>query len=236
MFRKLLATLGVGASLASSAQAAELPAPYPNSGINKIYNLLFADELSLFKPNSAETAADWQTQFFSRKPKPQAIRAIAEDAGAESRVRLLAFHWLRQNRQPVPARQLLGVVVEVPLEQGLDTLAAYADGRVRYINQTGKMSIFEGAPPEIASKAKNVIAASQSVVEKIGPWNKPRLPAPRPGNIRLSFLVSDGLYFGEGPFGTMQTEPMAAPVIQKATELLLLVTKTTGQAPGTAHQ
>jgi hypothetical protein len=61
------------------------------------------------------------------------------------------------------------------------------------------------------------------VVEKIGPWGKPRLAAPKAGNIRLSFLVSDGLYFGEGPFELMQREPLAAPTIQKAVELLQLV-------------
>jgi hypothetical protein len=31
------------------------------------------------------------------------------------------------------------------------------------------------------------------------------------------------LYFGEGPFSAMQREPVAAPIIQEASELLQLV-------------
>ena len=118
---------------------------------------------------------------------------------------------------------LLGVIIEVPLKYGLDVLAAYTDGRVRYINQTGKMTIVEGGSPRLESLAKELVKASQAVVSKIGPWEKARKPAPEKGNIRLTFLASDGLYFGEGPFEIMQQEPMVAPVITKAIELLQLV-------------
>lgn len=34
----------------------------------------------------------------------------------------------------------------------------------------------------------------------IGPRHKARLAAPGEGLMRLSFLVADGLYFGQGPF------------------------------------
>jgi len=36
----------------------------------------------------------------------------------------------------------------------------------------------------------------------------------------MTFLVSDGLYFGEGPFGALQQDRMAGPVLAKATQLL----------------
>ena len=68
-----------------------------------------------------------------------------------------------------------------------------------------------------------LFAASQPVVDKIGPWKDARRAPPARGNIRLTFLVSDGLYFGEGPFNVMQREQMAAPVIHRATELLQAV-------------
>jgi hypothetical protein len=38
--------------------------------------------------------------------------------------------------------------------------------------------------------------------------------------MRMTFLVSDGLYFGEGPLGTLQQDAMAGPVLGKATQLL----------------
>src|SRR5271169_3169033 len=96
---------------------------------------------------------------------------------------------------PVPPKQLLGTVIEFPQDNGLGTLAAVADGRVRYINQTGKPGIFEGAPPEVVSKANELMRVSQSAVNQHGPSGEPRRPPPAGDLVRLSFLVSDGLYF-----------------------------------------
>ncbi|CAK6692615.1 hypothetical protein ICNINCKA_01248 [Synechococcus sp. CBW1107] len=50
-----------------------------------------------------------------------------------------------------------------------------------------------------------------------------RRAPPEDDTIRLTFLVSDGLYFGEGPMTGMQREPLAAPIFQRATELLQAV-------------
>ena len=61
------------------------------------------------------------------------LETIAGDTAVESRVRILAFNRLRAMKRPVPARQLLGTIIEFPQHDGLDTLAAFADGRVRYI-------------------------------------------------------------------------------------------------------
>jgi hypothetical protein len=202
--------------------------PYRQDKINKIYNLLFCDDLELFRTLEPPPEGSPLQGLLGPNPRPQAIEAIAEDSQAESRIRLLAFNWLRKRNLPVRSKSLLGVVVEVPLPGGLDVLAAYEDGRIRYINQSGGLAVFEGSPPPVANKARQLMAASQPVVSRIGPWNNPRLPPPRPGNIRITFLVSDGLCFGEGPFQDMQREPMAAPIIQKASELLTLVVGAVG--------
>jgi hypothetical protein len=39
----------------------------------------------------------------------------------------------------------------------------------------------------------------------------------------LTFIVSDGLYFGQGPFEMMKNDSMAAPVVNKSIELLQAV-------------
>jgi len=39
----------------------------------------------------------------------------------------------------------------------------------------------------------------------------------------ITFLVSDVLYFGEGPMAQMQRDPLGAQVIRNATQLLLQV-------------
>lgn len=221
MLRKLLLSLGIGVAMAPAVHAAEPPAPYPTKEINFIYNLLFCDDPALFKADKGIAPAPWQSLLLE-KPDAKAIRALAENKAEESRVRALAYNWLRKNNHQVPKHQLLGVIVEVPLEKGLDVLAAYADGRVRYLNQSGKLAVFESAPPAVEAKAKELVSVSQPVVERIGPWDKPRLPPPQKGNVRMTFLVSDGLYFGEGPMALMMKDPMAGPIIQKATDLLQL--------------
>ncbi|HEX6834820.1 MAG TPA: hypothetical protein VF132_14880 [Rudaea sp.] len=205
-------------------------APYADSHANFLYNLLFCDEPALFARGAATNEPPWST-LFSDPPELAALTAIAGDAQQESRVRMLAFERLRAAGKPVPAKILLGVIVEVPLPGGLDVLAAYADGRVRYINQTGRVAVFEGAPPAVTDAGRALIAASEGLVRAIGPWDKPRLAPPRVGRIRLSFLVSDGLYFGEGDFEGMHKDVYGAPVVRKATELLHAVVAT-APAPG----
>jgi len=224
---KILRLFGIGVAMTAQASALELPTPYEEDSINFMYNLLFCDEPSLFNKINDEKPIYWEEVLFLN-PNEKGIREVAENKEEESRVRALAFNWLRENKKPIAKGILLGVIIEVPLEGGLDTLAAYSDGRVRYINQTGKLTVVEsGVSTDIEKLAKELVNISVPVVQKIGPWEKERLPPPAQGNIRMTFLVSDGLYFGEGPLTIMQNEPMAAPVISKAIELLQTVVNTT---------
>ena len=138
-------------------------------------------------------------------------------------MRALAYGRLRRLGRAVKVKELLGVVVEVGLAGGLDTLAAFSDGSVRYINASGAMALFEG-DPAIAALAQKLIAACGPVVARTGPLDRPRLPPPEADRARITFLVSDGLYIGEGPMAALQKDGLAGPVIARATDLLLAVT------------
>jgi hypothetical protein len=220
MLKKLLATLGLGTTARAPAATAWPYAPYAGDHVNFLYNLLFCDDLALFKAHTQAGATEpWATLFADQADIP-ALRAIADDAGHEGRVRALAFNRLRAAGATVPAKTLIGVIIEVPLAQGLDVLAAFAEGGVRYLNQSGRIAVFEGQGHPVEGLAKELVAAAQPIVDRIGPWDRQRLPPPPPGNVRMTFLVSDGLYFGEGPFGALQADPVAGPLLAKATELL----------------
>jgi hypothetical protein len=68
------------------------------------------------------------------------LRQILRMPNLESRHYLQAWHFLRAlGESPTndEAKRLYGVVVEVGLKDGLDTLAAYTDGTARYFNYTG---------------------------------------------------------------------------------------------------
>ncbi|MBL0085159.1 MAG: hypothetical protein IPP44_00340 [Ideonella sp.] len=220
MLRKVLATLGLVS--ATAATAAPPYSPYSSEAANAIYNLLFCDDAAAFLAKPGDQPASWQATLASSPPDIQALQTMAADRGQEGRVRYLAYQQLRQSGHSVPSKQLLGVIVEVPLAGGLDALAAYSEGGVRYVNQSGKIAVVEGVT-SFMPLVEGLLAASQPVVNAIGPWKEARRAPPTRGNVRLTFLVSDGLYFGEGPLSVMQREQMAAPIIHKATELLQAV-------------
>lgn len=236
MLKKILSSLGMGGSEPSPPPP--LPtssgfAPYKNDAFNHVYNLLFCDKRDLFR-GGKKLSEDGPWIVLADNPPVDALRAIAEDESQESRLRMLAYNRLREMGESVPAKKLLGVVVEVGLEHGLDVIAAYPDGRARYINQVEKMSVFEAAPPQIAAKIPPLLAAAQQVVNQIGPWDKERLPPPHKGTIRLSFLVSDGLYFGQGPLEEFQRDAKAGPVIAATLALLnAIVEQATGKGEAT---
>ena len=58
------------------------------------------------------------------------------------------------------------------------------------------MIIWETTDATSNELTNQLFAESEKIVKQIGPWDKPRRPHPAKGNARISFLVSDGLYFG----------------------------------------
>ena len=198
--------------------------PYQDDATNTLYALLFCDDLSLFRANFQGAIEDpWKVLFAD--PKDTAgLEALASNLSEESRLRILAFNAMGKKAASAHPKELLGVVIEVGLEEGLDTLAAYKDLRARYINQSGKMIIWETNAPTVDERIKSLFQDAARVVEKIGPWEKARLPPPTNGLMRMTFLVSDGLYFGQGTMKDLQRDPLGAPVVNSATELLIELT------------
>jgi hypothetical protein len=180
---------------------------YDQPALNELYNLLFADDPAAFADLIGE----------------QDPATLAADDEAESRLRVAAFRLLKAAGAPPPIQPpLLGVIVEVALEAGLDTLAAYADDRLRYINHGGGVSIVEAGSP-LAAQVEAVMLAAAPVVAAIGPWQGDRQPPPPTGQARLTFLVGAELYFGQGPAAALAGDALAGPVLRTATTLLAVL-------------
>jgi hypothetical protein len=199
--------------------------PYATESTTTIYEMLFCDNLQVYAKSMQHPLAYPWNILLADKSAPEELEAIAHDASLQSRVQLLAFDRLRKTGHTIGTKELLGVVIEVPLEGGLDTLAAYKDGTAHYINQSGKIVVWETTTAESQALIEQLLTRSQTVVDNIGPWDGERLAPPPAGSIRLSFLVSDGLYFGQGPFEVLEKDPMAGPVIQAASQLLVFLTQ-----------
>ena len=191
--------------------------PYRNPGINRFYNLLFCDDFSLFSDGEVGGPLG---AVLSDAPDRETLEKIGDDLEVESRVRVLAFRRLRAMEVAVPRRCLLGAIIEWPQEDGLDVLAAFPDGRLRYINHSEKLVVLESIPPDFVEKANELLRTSQCMVNGNGPSDMPRLPPPVGDLIRMNFLVSDGLYFGQGSYSTLMADRFAPPVIHAAADLL----------------
>lgn len=118
---------------------------------------------------------------------------------SEARLRLWAWHNLRQlGKYPAPdlARQVLGVIIEVPFgDQRMDVLAAYADGSARYLNHQGGMIVWDREDETITPLVLNAIRETQPT----GAPQEDRLDDPLPDDqVRLSVLTPGGIYAWQG--------------------------------------
>lgn len=208
--------------------------PYKDSGTNMIYNLLFCDDLPLYKANAQSPYSYPFDILFSEAGSVADLQKIVGDANADPRIKLLACNRQRANGHQPGKKELLAVIVEVGLDEGLDVLASFANGTARYINQTGKILVWETTTDLQANElTTDLFVKSRQVVNQIGPWEKPRKPHPAKGSTRITFLVSDGLYFGEAPTAVLFRDPLASPALMSATRLMQYLTeKSLEKSPG----
>lgn len=195
--------------------------PYHEDGTNLVYNLLFCDDLNLYRSNTQQPYTYPFDILFSETSTPADLQKITGDAHADPRVKVLAYNKQLAAGHVPGKKELLAVIVEIGLDGGLDVLASFCDGTARYINHSGRVLIWEITDDAEANKlTATLFEHSRQIVSKIGPWDKPRKPHPEEGNTRITFLVSDGLYFGEAPTDVLFSDEMAGGALAAATALL----------------
>ena len=190
--------------------------PYPDGHLNQIYALLFCDDIGAYRSSADSHVGKPWTDLFGVNVPNEKLEDIKSDDSLETRHRLLANNLLRDRGIADDSRRLFGVIVEVHMDEGLDVLAVYEDGSARYINYSGKLIVWDASTSESQRLKEDLFTASKNVVSQIGPWESKRLPPPVTGNARLSFLVADGIYFGEAPFDALASDPMGGAVLNSA--------------------
>lgn len=156
----------------------------------------------------------------------RALREILSQPSLESRHYLQAWHALRSiGIQPSAdeSQHLYGLILDVPMESGWDTLAAYEDHTCRYLNYTGAATIWERPSGALDQPIDRFLETGRTTVVQIGPWEGPR-PALTRGKVRISFLCPAGLHFGEAAFEILMQDPKASDIINSGTALLQAVT------------
>ncbi len=203
-----------------------LPAQVP---ANDIRETLFGD-MPLSDWATGKPAAEPWASFARAKAltesgdDPEAAGALLEivqTPGLESRHYLQAHHFIRQLGYRLHGeKQLLGVVVEVAMPEGLDLLAVYDDHTARYYNYSGAAGVWERPNAFLDEEIGQVLQAGQTIMERIGPWAGPRPDAPREGNAQINLLTSDGLHFGEGPMHLLMNDQLGGALLRASLRLI----------------
>ena len=189
--------------------------PYRDNATNLIYNLLFCDDPALYKMQVPPPYSHPFDILFSETLNVIALQKIIDDINGDPRIKVLACNKQLLNGIQPRKKELYAVIVEVGLELGPDVLASFKNGTARYINQSGKILIWETITDSNVNAVTNdLFTNSQQIVNQIGAWGKPRKPHPPNGYTRISFLVSDGLYFGEGPTNVLFNDKLATAAWQ----------------------
>ena len=118
------------------------------------------------------------------------------------------------------AKEVLGVVVEVAVSGGLDVVAAWADHGARFYNYSGTGVVWERAGDALNADIDDLLKKAEILVCKIGPWNKPRPPAPPQGQARINILTPSGLHFGQGPYDALSKDALGGPLLGAAFNLM----------------
>lgn len=183
-----------------------------------LYNSLFADNPDNFINLKDHKAISWI--YENRIPTIDELENVAIDNSVESRLKFLALYTALKQGLKIRTKTYFGTVLEVPMEGGYDVLAFYSDLRARYYNYSGKAVIYEGGRSNVDDTIASANLVSIQVCNALGPWEKERLAKPKGDVIRISFLVSDGLYFGNSSIKTIGNDQMASAIFGKGAEVM----------------
>jgi hypothetical protein len=162
----------------------------------------------------------------------EALKKVVVHPALESREYLQGWHLLRQLGvwpHASRARMLLGVVVEVGLEEGIDDVAVYADKTARYYNFSGAGVTWGRPDASLDVEVGAVLAAAAELVARIGRRDSARLPAPQPGHAGISVLTPGGLHCIAGEFERLTAQPLTGPVLTATSALVHAMLVRTGK-------
>lgn len=186
---------------------------------NALYDLLFCDHIDLNRPDANTHGLPEELMNFTALSDSEQL-LLAENTKYPSRWRIPAYRHLQESIRPAEP-PLLGIIIEIHHEAGLDVLAVYDDHSARLLHHSGLIRIVESAPLVTwNSSIEQLFSASNSVLPYIGPWQDARKTPPGKGSGRISFLKGHQLYFGEGPIAALYNDALAGPVLQ-AGEIIL---------------
>jgi hypothetical protein len=134
------------------------------------------------------------------------LHNILGTTNLETRVQLWVWAALRElGEQPNAnsGKEILGVVIEVPMQGAYDTLAGYQDGSARYLNFSGKGIFWDKPDASIKSLCERLIASTIPESSRAVPRKDTALPK---SGAQVTLLTRSGMYvIAELPQSIMAT-------------------------------
>ncbi|MFM6954444.1 MAG: hypothetical protein ACKOWL_05615 [Sphingobacteriaceae bacterium] len=195
--------------------------PYTDESISRIYESLFCDNLALYENSTSDYP--WDALFGESSA---ALGELLINPLSDPRIQLLAAHKLRKLEVLPPTNRLLGIVLEIKLPEGLDTLAAYRNGVATYISYSEKTIFWDATTKESEQLSNQLFEAAEKIHHKLSAWPQERLDPPHTNHLRINLLSEHGLYFGQGPITMLFNDALARPTLLAATNLMRYLIET----------
>ncbi len=117
----------------------------------------------------------------------------------EARVRLWTWKALRElGERPSPkvGTEVQGVICELHNEAGVGTIAAYSDGRTRWIGGQGAMTVWEvpGTDVELDNRIREFLKSAEPLIRTAPATEKHKTPEPKLDHFRVSILTYGGIH------------------------------------------
>jgi hypothetical protein len=151
------------------------------------------------------------------KEAKEDLRQLLTDP--ETRIRLWAWRALRdlgEKPDPNTVDQVQGVVCELSNEAGVGTVAAYEDGRARWLGGQGAVTVWEapGSNPEIDKAIRDLLKAAAPLVKSVPVSAQHRSSRLEKDHFRVSVLTYGGVHVAEA-FGPSidEAHTLAPPLL-----------------------
>jgi hypothetical protein len=225
----------------TSAQPQSTPTPDSSAAFYaEVKDLLFADQLleEVLKrmekrPSGSEAnipfslwasslAASQKGQLEEAKKYLKQVLAIPN---TESRVRLWTWKALRdlgERPSPKVAAEVQGVICELHNEAGVGTIAAYSDGRTRWIGGQGAMTVWEspGTDLELNNRIRELLKSAEPLIRTAPATEKHKTPEPTLEHFRVSILTYAGIHTVEVFGPEIHEGHRMAPILLASVKLL----------------
>jgi len=167
-----------------------------------------------------------RNQFMVKSDLKSAVKTyqkILGTPGLESRHYLQAWHFLRKlgtNPSPDIANQVYGMVVDVVIETGVETVAGYADHHARYFHSSGGATIWEAPNDSLNNVIDALLKTGEAPAKSLKPLDKHPLAPGNLNQVQICVLTPAGIRHGVGTFEGWSKDPMGGPILMTATNLM----------------